>query len=663
MSPIRSRLFASGFMATLLFLASPSRAATPYQINYLDEGTSSGFEDPTVVAPVGGNTGTTRGAQRRIAFEFAVEVWTSVVSSDVPIAIDATMTSLECDEYAAVLGQAAPTTALALTLDEAPGFGQTLYYMVGLGNALAGEDLWTDEVARAEGYDSGAEITAEFNADLDEPDCLGDVSWYLGLDGNPGDNSDFVGVVLHELGHGFGFSTLIDPTTGAGLSDVPDVVSTMVLDLDQNSTWSAMDSDTLMASLQNARRVVWTGKNVTATASRFLVTGTPRITAVPAVSGLSGMVSEQEVGLKPADHPVTAPLVVASPRTGCSEPENAGALQGAIALVEPGDTCQGLDAAVTMELAGAAATIIVDSTGTLPPPPVLGELLGQTIPIVSVSASDGSLLAAAAGAAITIDGNASHLLGADTNGRLYLYTTSPIEPGSTGAHWDSSARPNLLMEPTATSAHLDVDITRQFMQDIGWPICGDSILQAAEECDDGNAQDLDGCSASCVAEICGDGLVNDSPHETCDDGNLTSGDGCSSTCQLESPCGNGKLDSGETCDDGNTISGDGCSSTCQSETSGAGGAGGAGAGGGASSGPAGNAGDPNGPGSDTGDEAQGSTSGCSCRVAGNPGPSGSGWAALGLLLGAATTFRPSGHRLAKRAQRLGLLGRPRRSHP
>lgn len=67
---------------------------------------------------------------------------------------------------------------------------------------------------------------------------------------------------------------------------------------------------------------------------------------------------------------------------------------------------------------------------------------------------------------------------------------------------------------------------------------------------------------------CGDGVVAGS--EECDDGNLESGDGCSATCMNETPstCGNGTLDPGEECDDNNTNPGDGCSATCTEEQSG-----------------------------------------------------------------------------------------------
>jgi cysteine-rich repeat protein len=65
--------------------------------------------------------------------------------------------------------------------------------------------------------------------------------------------------------------------------------------------------------------------------------------------------------------------------------------------------------------------------------------------------------------------------------------------------------------------------------------------------------------------VCSNGVVE--AGEQCDDGNATGGDGCSATCQLEpmAVCGNGVLEAGEQCDDGNITSGDGCSATCQLE--------------------------------------------------------------------------------------------------
>lgn len=99
------------------------------------------------------------------------------------------------------------------------------------------------------------------------------------------------------------------------------------------------------------------------------------------------------------------------------------------------------------------------------------------------------------------------------------------------------------------------------------PGCGSGVVDAAEECDDGNTIEGDGCDASCVLEICGNGLIQPAAGEECDDGGTVDFDGCSSLCLVES-CGDGTVQPSEGCDDGNTIDGDGCDSMCLDETCG-----------------------------------------------------------------------------------------------
>lgn len=123
------------------------------------------------------------------------------------------------------------------------------------------------------------------------------------------------------------------------------------------------------------------------------------------------------------------------------------------------------------------------------------------------------------------------------------------------------------------------------------PVCGDSIIVAGEQCDDGDTDSGDGCDGLCgvepgytcngapsvCASVCGDGTT--SSDEACDDSNLVGGDGCDGLCEIEpgfscsgSPsvcaatCSNGQFDAGEQCDDSNLVDGDGCDSTCNIET-------------------------------------------------------------------------------------------------
>ena len=73
--------------------------------------------------------------------------------------------------------------------------------------------------------------------------------------------------------------------------------------------------------------------------------------------------------------------------------------------------------------------------------------------------------------------------------------------------------------------------------------CGDLILDKGEECDDGNNDSIDGCSAACVKEFCGDGEINSNNGipELCDDANAVSGDGCNDDCQPDGICGDGVI--------------------------------------------------------------------------------------------------------------------------
>lgn len=59
--------------------------------------------------------------------------------------------------------------------------------------------------------------------------------------------------------------------------------------------------------------------------------------------------------------------------------------------------------------------------------------------------------------------------------------------------------------------------------------CGDGRVDAGEECDDGNNDDADACTASCTTARCGDGVVQLGV-EACDDGNDVDTDTCTSAC-------------------------------------------------------------------------------------------------------------------------------------
>ena len=55
----------------------------------------------------------------------------------------------------------------------------------------------------------------------------------------------------------------------------------------------------------------------------------------------------------------------------------------------------------------------------------------------------------------------------------------------------------------------------------GESLCGNSLLERGEECDDGNVDEGDACTPACRLPSCGDGFL--APGEACDDGNALDG--------------------------------------------------------------------------------------------------------------------------------------------
>ena len=94
--------------AALLVSGSPALSAT-FVLNVLD-GPGEGFNDPTPVAPVGGNPGTTLGQQRRNVFETAGLIWGTHLQSDVAIVVNARFDPQACNASSAVLGGATAQT-------------------------------------------------------------------------------------------------------------------------------------------------------------------------------------------------------------------------------------------------------------------------------------------------------------------------------------------------------------------------------------------------------------------------------------------------------------------------------------------------------------------------------------------------------------------------
>lgn len=248
-----------------LLAVGTSHAATVVIQNA--DGAGEGFNDPTAAAPVGGNPGTTLGAQRLNAFTYAANLWAASLQSNVTILVSAKMDPQTCTPTSAILGSAG-TTTVHRNFAGAPL--TNTWYCQALANALAGADL----------DGTNPDISATFNSNLNgSAGCLGGRSWYYGYDSNPpGSDIDFVSVVTHEIGHGLGFQTFSNVSTGAKFMSGNDVY---MLKLDQlgaaQPNYSLMTNAQRVAANISDPNLRWTGANVDAAAA-----------AIPLTAGLSG---------------------------------------------------------------------------------------------------------------------------------------------------------------------------------------------------------------------------------------------------------------------------------------------------------------------------------------------------------------------------------------
>ena len=199
-------------------------------------------------------TGFTPEAQA--AFQRAVDIWSSLLITTVPIGIEASFGSFD----SSFLGFAAPSTFFCSTTTCAP---------VGLFNQLVDEDRQPDD----------PDIEATFSSSAD---------WYFELDGQPGeDQFDFVSAVLHEIGHGLAFydSFWIDESTGeaeygllVGDDNIPTVFDAPIFSLQKTEWKRLVDEDefsnpsTELAEAITGIKLFWYGlETVEANGGRWAV--------------------------------------------------------------------------------------------------------------------------------------------------------------------------------------------------------------------------------------------------------------------------------------------------------------------------------------------------------------------------------------------------------
>jgi len=463
-------------VSVVLFVSSSALgAATIVILN--NDAAGVGFNDPTVVAPVGGNPGTTLGQQRLNAFQAAANIWGATLTTSSTITIRAQWTALSCSSNSAVLGSAG-TISIFRDFGGAPFPGT--WYGGALANKLNGTDL----------DPATAEINANFNVNLGNPGCLDGSPFYLGLDNNHGTAVDLFSVLLHEFTHGFGFQTFTSGSTGVQNSGFPSIYDRFLFDDTTGKRWVDMTNAERQASAINTNQLTWSGFQVKSFVHTVLSTPLLKINSPAAITG-NYTVGTAQFGAALVTSGITANIVQATDPAdgngalttdGCSAITNPGVVSGKIALIDRG-TCSFVVKVKNAQNAGAVGAVIVNN--------VAGAPIGMggsdptiTIPSVMVSQTDGTTIRNQFGVGVngTILLDTSVPSGADVFGRPLMFAPNPFQSGSSVSHWDTSLFPNQSMEPNISSdlthsVTIPQDLSFSLLRDVGWVTDAATTLQ------------------------------------------------------------------------------------------------------------------------------------------------------------------------------------------
>ncbi len=224
-----------------------------------------GFNEATAAFVVGegGNNGTTRGAQRLNVFNAAAAVWAAFLDSSIPTNIGSNFNpGLGCSAGSGVLGSAG---SVNIHRNFTGAEFTSTWYHAALANKRANADL----------VPGTAEIQAQFNTDIDAACLAAGTRFYYGLDNaTPAQRVNLFVVVLHEIGHGVGFSSFVNGSTGVfpGGTPSPDIYSRYMWDDSVGLFWNQMTDAQRVTSATNTNNVYWDGPNVRS-ASAFLTGG------------------------------------------------------------------------------------------------------------------------------------------------------------------------------------------------------------------------------------------------------------------------------------------------------------------------------------------------------------------------------------------------------
>lgn len=256
-------------LLTALLAGNSGFAATISIVN--NDGANEGFNDPTPTAAEGGNTGTSRGQQRLIVFQTAAAIWGGKLASSQTIKVGAQFNNLFCQAGSAVLGFAGPGTFGTFPNPAPAGYFTGTWYAVAELEAVRNSNL--------NGGD--AEIDAQFNSAVDTNCMGGGTRFWYGIDPAvpvPANRIALLPTVLHELGHGLGFLSLVcDDPAGCGVNGgfgspalgTPDIWMRFLKNASTGEFWQTMTDAERQASITGDPNLVWDGPVVNAALPTF----------------------------------------------------------------------------------------------------------------------------------------------------------------------------------------------------------------------------------------------------------------------------------------------------------------------------------------------------------------------------------------------------------
>lgn len=344
-------------------------------LNFTDA-SGEGFNDPTL------------GNARRTAMRRAADIWEGILTSSVPIEIDASFRPLACDpDDGATLAQASTNFAFTAVNSAFPND-----WLAGaLAEALTGEDLSRTMDGREEG-----DLFTNFNTAIDE-DCLGNGSSFdYSLSGtSPAGTISFVVVALHEIAHGLGFANFL-AADGSQFRGRADIYSRFTRDTSVNRSFAQMSAAQVRSARERTGSIVWDGRNVTRRAPRVL--DASPVLRIDRPSGVAGLypVSTAAFGTDIQTIDLSAELAIVDDGSsvsqgtqGCGRLINSTEISGKIAVVDRG-TCLFVEKANFAQDAGAIALVVVNNAPGLIT--LGGDDPGVRIPVVMISQTNGSAI-------------------------------------------------------------------------------------------------------------------------------------------------------------------------------------------------------------------------------------------------------------------------------